>query len=102
MKFKNVKQSGSKPKFNKNFKKKPKENIDEKQPKQSLNEDEEIKLLQTKYSSIDTKNITLFTELPLSKKTLKGLKKNNFINPTAIQKESIAPALQGKVCIFFP
>lgn len=98
MKFKKVKQLGNnKPQHNKYVKKKHKSNTDE-QPKQAAaaNEDEEIKLLQSKYSTIDTSNITSFADLPLSKKTLKGLNKNNFTKPTAIQRESIPPALQGK------
>lgn len=65
-------------------------------PKQVAREDGEIAMLQSKYAQIDPTNITLFTDLPLSKNTLAGLRKNQFVQPTPIQKHAIAPALQGK------
>lgn len=47
------------------------------------------------FLQIDPKEINKFSDLPLSYKTLKGLKENGFIEPTEIQKESIGYALQG-------
>lgn len=62
-----------------------------------LSDDAEIKQLQLRYATpIDPEHITSFTDLPLSRRTLKGLAKNNFTTPTAIQRQSIGPALQGK------
>ena len=40
--------------------------------------------------------MTLFSQLPLSSRTLKGLKSCHFLNPTAIQSLAIPPALQGR------
>lgn len=40
--------------------------------------------------------IKTFKDFPLSQKTLKGLKTNNYTTPTEIQKQSIGYALQGK------
>lgn len=45
---------------------------------------------------IKTEEIKSFKDLPLSQKTLKGLKEHSFITPTEIQKEAIVYALQGK------
>lgn len=62
-----------------------------------ISDETEIKQLQLRYASpIDPEHITSFTDLPLSRRTLKGLAKNNFTTPTAIQRQSIIPALQGK------
>lgn len=79
-----------KKKFNKNksgFK--PKAN-------KAVKEDVEIKTLQGSYLGIDPKEIQNFDQLPLSQKTLKGLKENKFKVPTEIQKQSISHSLQGK------
>lgn len=59
-------------------------------------EDEEIKELNTKYDLIKPSDITSFTELPLSNKTLKGLTDCDYKKPTEIQRESIGHALKGK------
>lgn len=62
-----------------------------------LSDDAEIKQLQLRYATpIDPEHITSFTDLPISRRTLKGLTKHNFTTPTAIQRHSIGPALQGK------
>lgn len=61
-----------------------------------VREDEEIKTLQTKYASIDTKNIRSFNDFPLSRKTMTGLQKCKYKKPTDIQQQSIGHALQGK------
>lgn len=65
-------------------------------PKHGMQEDVEIRTLKTKYSSIDPKKVSTFTDLPLSRKTLKSLKDSNYTKPTEIQKESIGYALQGR------
>ncbi|WVQ95522.1 ATP-dependent RNA helicase DBP4 [Kwoniella sp. CBS 9459] len=59
--------------------------------------DEELKDLENR---IDTwtppKEITLFSELPLSSRTLKGLKSSHFLNPTPIQSLAVPQALRGQ------
>ncbi|CAD5123243.1 unnamed protein product [Dimorphilus gyrociliatus] len=58
-------------------------------------ESKEIGEIVEKYSSFDDKSFERFSEFPLSKKTHKALKENNFVKPTEIQTESIGRALQG-------
>lgn len=45
---------------------------------------------------IELDQVRTFKDMPLCQKTLKGLKDNNYIIPTDIQKQSIPLALQGK------
>lgn len=59
-------------------------------------EDAEIAKLQARYATIDVSAVNTFADLPLSKKTLHGLRKADYTVPTAIQKESIGHALRGK------
>lgn len=66
------------------------------QPKKSVKEDDEIKELKSKYESIDVANITLFKDLPLSQKTIAGLKNGRYFKPTEIQRQAIGYALQGR------
>lgn len=66
------------------------------QPKKSVKEDDEIKELKSKYETINVENITLFKDLPLSQKTIQGLKKSRYFKPTVIQRDSIGYALQGR------
>lgn len=66
------------------------------QPKKSVKEDDEIKELKSKYDSIKVDNITLFKDLPLSQKTIRGLEKSKYFKPTVIQREAIGYALQGR------
>ncbi|TXT03897.1 hypothetical protein VHUM_04320 [Vanrija humicola] len=40
--------------------------------------------------------LTLFSQLPLSSRTLRGLKHSHFLNPTAIQAQSIPESLRGR------
>ncbi|KYN40655.1 putative ATP-dependent RNA helicase DDX10 [Trachymyrmex septentrionalis] len=54
-----------------------------------------IETLQSKYNTIDVTKTTKFSDLPLSRITLKGLTENNYIEMTDIQKQSIGLALQG-------
>lgn len=54
-----------------------------------------IESLRSKYNDIDETKITKFNDLPLSERTLKGLKENNYIELTDIQKQSIGLALKG-------
>jgi len=51
--------------------------------------EETISALKENYSKIDSKNVKLFSDLPISKETLEALKEDNFTTPTEIQKESI-------------
>lgn len=44
---------------------------------------------------IDVTKTTKFSDLPLSKNTLKGLTENNYVEMTDIQRQSIGLALQG-------
>ncbi|WVR08495.1 ATP-dependent RNA helicase DBP4 [Kwoniella sp. DSM 27419] len=59
--------------------------------------DEELKSLQARVDSwTPPKEITAFTELPLSSRTLKGLKSSHFVNPTPIQALAVPQALRGQ------
>ncbi|XP_055612126.1 probable ATP-dependent RNA helicase DDX10 [Uranotaenia lowii] len=59
-------------------------------------EEQEISRLRDQYFSITIDSSSKFSDFPLSKKTSRGLAKGQYKNPTAIQRESILPALQGK------
>lgn len=79
-------------KFSKNKPKQPKPKV-----KRGVLEDEEIQKLQESYEKFpDVRDIKSFDNLPLSKKTRKGLLANKYRVPTEIQKQSIGLALQGK------
>lgn len=43
----------------------------------------------------DSRTITSFSRMPLSRATQQGLKENNFLNPTDIQRESLQYSLTG-------
>lgn len=58
-------------------------------------EEEEIAQLQEQYQTAETAEVNSFKDLPLSKKTLRGLKECGYKVPTEIQKASIVTALQG-------
>ncbi|XP_052741114.1 probable ATP-dependent RNA helicase DDX10 [Bicyclus anynana] len=64
--------------------------------KKSAEEDAAIQYLKAQYDKIVPDEIKTFKDFPLSQKTLKGLKENNYIVPTDIQKQAIGYALQGK------
>ncbi|XP_011551069.3 probable ATP-dependent RNA helicase DDX10 [Plutella xylostella] len=64
--------------------------------KKTPEEDAAIQYLQARYDKIVPDEIKTFKDLPLSQKTLKGLKDNNFHTPTEIQRQAIGFALQGK------
>ncbi|KAI5637674.1 DEAD/DEAH box helicase domain-containing protein [Phthorimaea operculella] len=64
--------------------------------KKSVEEDAVIKYLQAQYDKIVPDQIKTFKDFPLSQKTLKGLKENNYTTPTEIQRQAIGYALQGK------
>lgn len=91
-------------KFNKKFQKKKPGKFGKNKPKtvkpkvkKGVLEDEEIKKLQESYQSLpDIREIKSFDNLPLSKKTRKGLLESKYRVPTEIQKQSIGLALQGK------
>ncbi|XP_055955172.1 probable ATP-dependent RNA helicase DDX10 [Patella vulgata] len=57
--------------------------------------DEEVAVLKTKYSEINSSKVEKFTDFPLSKLTLDGLSASKYSKPTDIQRESIGLALQG-------
>ncbi|XP_020283015.1 probable ATP-dependent RNA helicase DDX10 [Pseudomyrmex gracilis] len=54
-----------------------------------------IEQLRSKYNTIDVTKTIKFSDLPLSRNTLKGLTENNYIEITDIQRQSIGLALQG-------
>ncbi|EFN73577.1 Probable ATP-dependent RNA helicase DDX10 [Camponotus floridanus] len=54
-----------------------------------------IEELRSKYDTINFTKTTKFSDLPLSRITLKGLVENNYIDMTDIQRQSIGLALQG-------
>ncbi|KPJ10099.1 putative ATP-dependent RNA helicase DDX10 [Papilio machaon] len=64
--------------------------------KKSSEEDAAIQYLQAQYDKINPDAIKTFKDFPLSQKTLKGLKDNNYVTPTEIQRQAIGYALQGK------
>lgn len=77
-------------------KKKGRPGTSSKKGKSSLrSEEEEIATLQSQYESADPTQVSSFRDLPLSKKTQRGLKECGFQVPTDIQKESIVSALRG-------
>ncbi len=85
----------------KNFKKKPnlnKKKFSNNKPrvKKSLQEDDEIEKLKNSYDLISCNDVKNFDSLPLSKKTLKGLRECKYRVPTEIQRQSILFSLQGK------
>lgn len=57
---------------------------------------EEIQAVVSRYSELDSADITKFTDLPLSKRTRNGLKAAGYSVPTEIQRESIPIILNGK------
>nr|XP_013189499.1 unnamed protein product [Amyelois transitella] len=64
--------------------------------KKSTEEGAAIQYLQAQYEKIVPDEIKTFKDFPISQKTLKGLKDNNYIIPTEIQRQAIGYALQGK------
>ncbi|XP_061713973.1 probable ATP-dependent RNA helicase DDX10 [Cydia pomonella] len=64
--------------------------------KKNVEEDAAIQYLKAQYDKIVPDEIKTFKDLPLSQKTLKGLKDNNYTTPTEIQRQAIGYALQGK------
>ena len=61
--------------------------------KQELKEIEDVV---EKYEAIKPSEIQHFSDLPLSQRTQKGLRKCGYVAPTEIQKSAIPAALQGK------
>ncbi|XP_060682043.1 probable ATP-dependent RNA helicase DDX10 [Hemiscyllium ocellatum] len=59
-------------------------------------EREVIARLVQRYPEINAKEVVKFSDLPLSKKTIKGLLQAQYRMPTEIQKQTIGLALQGK------
>ncbi|KAK1922966.1 ATP-dependent RNA helicase DBP4 [Papiliotrema laurentii] len=59
--------------------------------------DAELAELQARVDNfVPPSEITLFSQLPLSSRTLKGLKSSHFLTPTAIQALAVPPALRGQ------
>jgi len=54
-----------------------------------------IENLQSQYEKIDMQKVKLFSDLPLSPSTLKGLEEAGFKEPTEIQRQSIGLSLKG-------
>ncbi|XP_032678348.1 probable ATP-dependent RNA helicase DDX10 [Odontomachus brunneus] len=63
--------------------------------KQRIPESKIIEDLRSRYNNIDVTKIIKFSDLPLSKSTLKGLTSSDYIEMTDIQRQSIGLALQG-------
>ncbi|XP_058455793.1 probable ATP-dependent RNA helicase DDX10 [Malaya genurostris] len=61
-------------------------------------EDETVEIgqLRDKYANTKVEEHSKFSDFPLSRKTLQGLSNGQYKTPTAIQRESILPALLGK------
>ncbi|KAL9696085.1 hypothetical protein quinque_015370 [Culex quinquefasciatus] len=59
-------------------------------------EEAEITRLSELYSTGKVDETSKFSDFPLSKKTVQGLAQGQYRVPTAIQRQSILPALQGK------
>lgn len=59
-------------------------------------EEAEITRLSELYSTAKVDETSKFSDFPLSKKTVQGLAQGQYRVPTAIQRQSILPALQGK------
>ncbi|KAF5272992.1 hypothetical protein FQA39_LY07641 [Lamprigera yunnana] len=77
------------------IKKKAKVKIFARKAKPSNSEQSSILKLQQNYATVDHSTCTKFSDFPLSTKTLNGLKNNNYIIPTEIQRETILLALRG-------
>ncbi|KAI5965718.1 DBP4 [Candida pseudojiufengensis] len=64
-----------------------------------LNEEEELKHLRARIEAYDPKvdeaNLQQFSDLPITKNTLRGLKDSAFVSLTDIQRKTIPIALQG-------
>ncbi|XP_059143033.1 probable ATP-dependent RNA helicase DDX10 [Physella acuta] len=97
-KFSLVKKQLAPTKRKKSFKK-----IQEKRHKKKNTDDPEIEILNSRLwptfdqpkEEILPADIKAFTDLPISKKTLEGLKSQNFTTPTDIQRESLMYGLKG-------
>ncbi|KAM4629093.1 putative ATP-dependent RNA helicase DDX10 [Polymixia lowei] len=59
-------------------------------------EKEQIQRLVSKYTQINSKDAVKFSDFPISKNTLRGLLEAQYRQPTEIQRQTIAFALQGK------
>lgn len=97
-KFAGVKKKAVATKRTKDFKK-----IQEKRKKKKETDDPEIEALSNRLwppfgqpkEDISPSDIKTFSDLPVSKKTLEGLKSQNFTTPTDIQRESLLFGLKG-------
>ncbi|XP_072932420.1 probable ATP-dependent RNA helicase DDX10 [Epargyreus clarus] len=76
--------------------KKTKHKLFKPRKKRSAEEDAAIQYLQSQYEQINPDEVKTFKDFPLSQKTLKALKENNYVTPTEIQRQAIGYALQGK------
>ncbi|KAK9239004.1 P-loop containing nucleoside triphosphate hydrolase protein [Lipomyces kononenkoae] len=72
----------------------PTKRVNEKQLKRERDV-KELEDLERRISDFDPKDVTTFTELPISKPTANGLKLSHFATMTEIQKQSIPLALKG-------
>ncbi|CAL4069377.1 unnamed protein product, partial [Meganyctiphanes norvegica] len=78
--------------------KKNKKHVHATKKKKSTIEQEEISTLQTKRNNLGEVNpddIISFAKVPLSHRTLRGLKDNGFTEPTKVQKQSLVYSLRG-------
>ncbi|BEI80156.1 hypothetical protein CcaverHIS002_0106850 [Cutaneotrichosporon cavernicola] len=95
MPFIDAKASSSKPRKGKG-KNVPASRVKTNQAKRNRVNDE-LRELQAKINAFEPpKEITSFSQLPLSQPTQRGLKASHFVEPTPIQAASMVPALQGR------
>lgn len=71
------------------------ENLKAQKPQWQV-EREDIQRLVSRYADINSKEAVKFSDFPISKKTLLGLQGEQYRQPTEIQRQTIAFALQGK------
>uniref|UniRef100_UPI0037E8C311 probable ATP-dependent RNA helicase DDX10 n=1 Tax=Semicossyphus pulcher TaxID=241346 RepID=UPI0037E8C311 len=84
-----------KKKYNKTKARVKRERAQKKKPEWQV-EREYIAGLVSRYGDINTKEAVKFSDFPISKKTLLGLQEAQYRQPTEIQRQTIAYALQGK------
>jgi ATP-dependent RNA helicase DDX10/DBP4 len=57
--------------------------------------EDEVKQLSARYENLNPSQIESFKDLPLSRRTMDGLKSASYLRPTEIQRQSICGALNG-------
>ena len=84
-------------KHSKNVKKAQKQKAERRRPEPRWKKQvKEIEEVVSRYDTMNSDEIETFSDIPLSRSTLDGLRKSGFVNPTDIQKAAIPLALTGK------